>query len=53
MGAKSADDSHDIGQEIEARLAEFSRKRSRDKRKTFGLKIGATVLSAASLFSSA
>ena len=36
-----------LGQELEARLAEFSRKRLRDKRKAFGLKIGAALLGAA------
>ena len=36
-----------LGNEISARLAEFSRKRLRDKRKAFGLKIGAALLGAA------
>lgn len=36
-----------LGEEIRARLAEFSRKRRRDKRKAFGLKIGAALLGAA------
>src|SRR5215510_9632427 len=36
-----------LGKDIEARLAEFSRKRLRDKRKAFSLKIGAAILGAA------
>ncbi|HSR99586.1 MAG TPA: DUF4231 domain-containing protein [Kofleriaceae bacterium] len=36
-----------LGDEIKARLDEFSRKRSRDKRKAFWLKMGAALLGAA------
>ena len=36
-----------FGEELEARLREFSRKRLRDKRKAFGLKLGAALLGAA------
>lgn len=36
-----------LGDDIEARLAEFSRKRVRDRRKAFGLKMGAALLGAA------
>ena len=36
-----------LGEEIQTRLAEYSKKRVRDKRKAFGLRIGAAVLSAA------
>lgn len=36
-----------LGSEISARLAEFTHKRKRDRRKAFGLKLGAAVLGAA------
>jgi hypothetical protein len=36
-----------LGAEIQARLNEFTRKRVRDKRKAFGLKMGAALLGAA------
>lgn len=36
-----------LGEELEARVREFSRKRLRDKRKAFGLKLGAALLGAA------